>query len=354
MPERLQSLQEQLKKRSLEAILITHPANRYYLSGFDGSNGVLLIGSEEALLFTDFRYLEQAEKQSPHFKICPWKAKLADALNPYIATAGWDSLAFEEEQVTYSLYRELKEALPLELIPQKGLVEELRAVKSSTEVDSLRRGAAIMDQAFEYLLNLAKPGMSEQEVALELEYYLRRQGSGGPLFRYIVASGERGSLPHGIASEKRLAPGELVTVDFTGTFDSYATDMTRTFALGEPGARAREIYETVRLAHREACQKIKPGMTGIEADALARDLIEQAGYGEYFGHGLGHGLGLEVHEQPTLSPRSEAALVPGMVVTIEPGIYIPGWGGVRIEDMVLITSGGAEPLTRCSRELVVI
>ena len=146
MPERLQSLQEQLKKRSLEAILITHPANRYYLSGFDGSNGVLLIGSEEALLFTDFRYLEQAEKQSPHFKICPWKAKLADALNPYIATAGWDSLAFEEEQVTYGLYRELKEALPLELIPQKGLVEELRAVKSSTEVDSLRRGAAIMDQ----------------------------------------------------------------------------------------------------------------------------------------------------------------------------------------------------------------
>lgn len=354
MPERLQSLQEQLKKRSLEAILVTHPANRYYLSGFDGSNGVLLIGQEEALLFTDFRYLEQAEKQSPYFKICPWKSKLGEALSPYMAAAGWDTLVFEEEQVTYSLYSELKETLPLELLPRKGLVEELRAVKSGAEVASLRRGAAVMDRAFEYLLNLAKPGMTEQEVALDLEYYLRRQGSEGALFRYIVASGERGSLPHGIASEKRLASGELVTVDFTGTFESYATDMTRTFALGEPGARAREIYETVRLAQQEARQKIKPGMTGVEADALARNLIKKAGYGEYFGHGLGHGLGLEVHERPTLSPRSETTLVPGMVVTIEPGIYIPGWGGVRIEDMVLITSGGAESLTGCPRELIVI
>lgn len=354
MAERLQRLQQQLKKRSLEAVLITHPANRFYLSGFDGSNGVLLIGPEEAFLFTDFRYLEQAEKQAPLFRVCPWKAKLSEALGPHIDAAGWSTLAFEEEQVTYSLYTELKEGLPLDLLPQKGLVEELRAVKSEAEAEILRRGAAIMDRAFEFLLNMVKPGMTEQEVALELEYYLRRQGSTETLFRYIVASGERGSLPHGIASGKRLQRGELVTIDFTGTFDAYATDITRTIALGEPGARAREIYETVRLAQQSAREKIKPGMTGIEADALARDPIKEAGFGEYFGHGLGHGLGLEVHEQPTLSPRSEATLAPGMVVTIEPGIYIPGWGGVRIEDMVLITPGGAESLTGCPRELIVI
>ncbi|MFY9543139.1 MAG: Xaa-Pro peptidase family protein [Dethiobacteria bacterium] len=354
MPERLKRLQQELKKRSLEAVLITHPANRFYISGFSGSNGILAIGAEEAFLFTDFRYLEQAEEQSPHFKICSWKGKLSEALQPVINAAGWKTLGFEEEHVTYSLYRELEEGLPLELLPLKGLVEELRVVKSEAEVESLRRGAAIMDRAFDFLINTIKPGMTEKELALELEYYLRRQGSEGILFSYIVASGERGSLPHGIASEKPLRSGELVTIDFTGTFDSYATDMTRTIALGEPGARAREVYEIVRLAQQAAREKIRPGMKGIEADALARELIKEAGFGEYFGHGLGHGLGLEVHEQPVLSPRSESILAPGMVVTIEPGVYIPSWGGVRIEDMVLITSGGAESLTESPRELIVI
>ncbi|NMD43727.1 MAG: M24 family metallopeptidase, partial [Firmicutes bacterium] len=160
--------------------------------------------------------------------------------------------------------------------------------------------------------------------------------------------------PHGIASNKPLNSGELVTVDFTGTFDDYATDMTRTFALGEPGARAREIYEIVRQAQEKARERIRPGMSGSEADALARSLIEEAGYGEHFGHGLGHGVGLEVHERPVLSPRGEETLLPGMVVTIEPGIYLPGEGGVRIEDMVLLTAEGAESLTRCSRELIII
>lgn len=354
MSERLTRLQEKMKQRSLEAVLITHPLNRQYISGFDGSNGVLLIGAEEALLFTDFRYKEQAARQAPRFQICPWKAHLGDALKPYLEAAGYRSLHFEEEQVTYSLYRSLKKALPLELIPQQGLVEDLRVVKSSSEIAALRRGAAIMDQAFDFMLDKARPGMTEQALALELEFYLRRQGSTGTLFAYIVASGRRGSLPHGIASNKPLNSGELVTVDFTGTFDDYATDMTRTFALGEPGARAREIYEIVRQAQEKARERIRPGMSGSEADALARSLIEEAGYGEHFGHGLGHGVGLEVHERPVLSPRGEETLLPGMVVTIEPGIYLPGEGGVRIEDMVLLTAEGAESLTRCSRELIII
>ncbi|NLA25763.1 MAG: aminopeptidase P family protein [Firmicutes bacterium] len=354
MQLRLQRLQEQLNIRSLEALLITQQANRFYLSGFSGSQGVLLISPEEALLFTDFRYSEQAEKEAPLFRICPWNARLSEALAPHIKEGGWSELAFEEEQVTCSLYRELQEGLPLHLLPTKGIVEELRAVKSESEVEKLRRGAAIMDQAFDFLLHLVKPGITEQEVALELEFFLRRLGSTETLFRYIVASGVRGSLPHGVASDKIIEPGELITVDFTGTFDSYATDMTRTIALGEPGFRAREIYETVRLAQQLAREKIRPGMTSVEADALARDPIREAGFDSYFGHGLGHGLGLEVHEQPRLSPRGKGTLQPGMVVTIEPGIYIPGWGGVRIEDMVLITPGGSETLTQCPRELIVI
>ncbi len=354
MAKRLHKLQEEMKQRSMEALLVTHPVNRRYLSGFDGSNGVLLIGAEEALLFTDFRYREQAAGQAPQFTLAPWKAQLGEMLKPYLEASAYRSLHFEEEQVTYRLYRNLQEALSLELIPQRGLVEELRAVKSGAEVAALRRGAAIMDQAFEVLLNLARPGLTEREVALELEFYLRRRGSTETKFNYIVASGERGSLPHGIASEKQLRAGELVTVDFTGTFDGYATDMTRTFALGEPGPRAREIYEIVRRAQQEAREKIRAGLKGREADALARRPIEEAGYGAQFGHGLGHGVGLEVHERPVLGPLSEETLLPGMVVTVEPGIYLPGEGGVRIEDMVLLTEGGAESLTRCPRELITI
>ena len=354
MKERLHKLRQEMKKRSLEAFLVTDPVNRRYLSGFDGSHGILLIGDAEAFLCTDFRYLEQAEKQAPHFTILPWKSKLGDLLKSVVEEADWSVLAFEEEQVTYSLYRQLQTALPAELKPQKGLVEDLRAVKTDDEINRLEKGAAMMDRAFEYILGLAEPGMTEQELSLELEYYLRRRGSTETLFKYIVASGTRGSLPHGIASEKKMGRGELVTVDFTGTFEGYATDMTRTFALGEPEKRALEIYEIVRLAQQEAREKMGPGLTGREADALARGVIEDAGYGEHFGHGLGHGLGLEVHERPTLSPRGEETLAPGMVVTIEPGIYIPGWGGVRIEDMVVITPEGARSLTRYPRKLIVI
>ena len=354
MKERLQKLQQEMDKRSLEALLVTHPVNRRYLSGFDGSHGVLLIGAGEAYLLTDFRYLEQAAEQAPHFQLLPWKTKLGALLKPLVEQAGWSSLCFEEEQLTYSLYRHLEEALPVELKPQKGLVEDLRVLKSEAEIESLAAGAAVMDQAFDFILEQAAPGMTERELALELEFYLRRRGSTETLFKYIVASGERGSLPHGVASDKKMESGELVTVDFTGTFGGYTTDMTRTFALGKPESRAREIYEIVRLAQERAREAVGPAMTGSEADALARSVIEEAGYGEYFGHGTGHGLGLEVHERPTLSPRGAETLLPGMAVTIEPGIYIPGWGGVRIEDMVIITSRGARSLTRCTRELIVI
>ena len=354
MQERLERLQERLRERSLESILITHPANRQYISGFDGSSGVLLAGCEGAYLVTDFRYEAQAGEQAPYCRVRRWQEDLPKSLAPILAETGWRRLGFEQKHLTYALYRELSAGLAVEPVPVDDLVEELRMVKDETEAALLRRGAACLDRGFAHILSYIKPGLSEQAVSLELEFYLRRLGAEGTSFRFIVASGERGAMPHGVASPKELAPGDLVTMDFGAVFDAYATDMTRTVCLGEPDRRQREVYEVVRQAQQAAAAGIRPGLTGKEADALARDMIAAAGFGEYFGHGLGHGVGLETHEQPVLSPRGEVILSPGMVVTVEPGIYIPGWGGVRIEDMVLVTATGAEILTRATRELIII
>ncbi len=354
MNDRLRQLQEKLAAEDIDALLVTQPANRRYLSGFDGTSGVLLVGREKAFLVTDFRYLEQAEKQAPHCKLCPWKDDLPKSLAPLVEAERWQKIGFEEKHLTCAAYRELAAGISTELVGRDGLVEDLRLIKSESELAILRRGAACLDRAFEHICKFIRPGLTEQAVSLELEYRLRCLGAEGISFRYIVASGERGAMPHGVASPKTLSAGELVTMDFGAVFDGYNTDMTRTVALGEPDARQRQIYETVRAAQQKALLGIKPGMTGKEADALAREPIKEAGFGEYFGHGLGHGVGLDYHEQPVLSPRSETILAPGMVVTVEPGIYIPGWGGVRIEEMVLITAQGAEMLTLSTRELAVI
>jgi len=354
LKERVQRLQEKLQQHNLQALLVSHPANRQYLSGFDGSSGVLLVEREQCFLFTDFRYREQAERQAPHCCLAPWKNNLPQSLAPVLAETGVTRLGFEEKHLTYGLYRELSQKLKAELVPVDGLVEEQRVVKDSSEIGILKRGAACLDQAFQHIIKFIKPGQSEQEIALELEFYLRRMGATETLFRYIVASGERGAMPHGVASEKKVARGELLTIDFGAVFSGYTTDMTRTVCLGEPDPRQVEIYNTVKEAQQRAAAALRPGMTGHEADAVAREIIKEAGYEKEFGHGLGHGVGLETHELPRLSPQSETVLQPGMVVTVEPGIYIPGWGGVRIEDMMLITETGAEAMTRSTRELISI
>ncbi|MEW5785657.1 MAG: Xaa-Pro peptidase family protein [Bacillota bacterium] len=354
MIERLRRLQEKIQEHALEAVLITQPFNRQYLSGFDGTNGVLLVGWEQAFLITDFRYREQAAQQAPHCEIRGWQDELPQSLAPILAETGWQQVGFEQKQVTYALFQDLSKVLTVELVPTENLVEEMRMIKDQGELAVLRRGASCLDQAFTHILNCLKPGLTEQAVALELEIYLRRLGASAAAFEYIIASGERGALPHGSASAKALARGELVTMDFGAVFDGYATDMTRTVCLGEPDGRQRQVYEIVRRAQDEAVRRIRPGMTGREADAPARTIIEESGFGEQFGHGLGHGVGLETHEQPTLSPRGEIVLSPGMIVTVEPGVYIPGWGGVRIEDMVLITGEGTERLTLCSRDLITV
>jgi len=351
--QRLQKIREQLQQKELPALLVTHPANRRYISGFDGSSGVLLITVNQSYLITDSRYLEQARDQAPQFTIISWdQENLARSLSPLLGENGINLLGFEEKHLTFSAYQKLSSSLEAELIPGGGLVEQLRAIKDSQEIDLLRRGAAMMDEAFNFILTFIKPGLTEQQVSLELEYYLRSKGALGIPFPYIVASGLRGALPHGVASNKVLQAGELVTIDFGAVWDGYATDMTRTISLGKPNQRQREVYQIVREAQQRAREGITAGLSCCQADALARNPIKEAGLGDYFGHGLGHGVGLEVHELPVLSWRSEELLQPGMVVTVEPGVYIPGWGGVRIEDMVLLGEDGAEQLTDSRRELI--
>jgi len=352
--ERLEMLRKAISEAEVDALLVTHPVNRRYLSGFDGSSGLLLISGKDAYLVTDFRYLEQAEKQAEAFTIIRRQDDLYPGLAEIITQNGWRTIGFEAKELTYDSYREMEEKLKNQWVPLTDTVEKLRMVKNAAELAVLEKGAAQLDQAFFHLLSLIRPGMSERQLALELEIYLLRAGAEERSFKFIVASGPRGALPHGAASEKVMAAGEMVTIDFGAVFDGYATDMTRTVCLGQPDQRQSEIYELVKAAQAAAAAAVGPKKKTKEIDSVARDIIDKAGYGEYFGHGLGHGIGLETHEAPTLNRRSETVLEPGMVVTIEPGVYLPGQGGVRIEDMVQVTIEGVRSMTTSTRELITI
>ena len=352
LAERLDKIRKLIEEESIDALVISSINNRRYLSGFRGTAGVLLVSAEKALLVTDFRYVNQAEEQAPHFEVIRWHDDLYKSVAPLVEENGWGKLGFEAGQVVYTALEEMKEKLPAEMVPVKETAEKLRIIKDVDEVSIMRIGAEVLDRAFTMIINTAKPGITERELALELEMFLLKEGAEEKSFRFIVASGQRGAMPHGMATEKEMKDGELVTIDFGGIFDGYATDMTRTIALGKISEQQKEIYDIVYKAQHEASAAVKPGLPVNEVDAVARNIIKDAGYGEYFGHGLGHGVGLEVHEQPTLNHLKTTELEPGMVVTIEPGIYLPGQGGVRIEDMVVVTEKGAESLTKSPRELI--
>ncbi len=352
MLKRLEKVQEQLEENRVDAALITNPVNRFYLSGFTGSAGVLLISPGRAYLVTDFRYTEQAAAQAPHYEVRPWKDDLYQCLAPLVWENRWGKIGFESGHVVYSVFREMEEKLPAKLKPLDGLVEKQRMIKDSDEIDIMRRGAKLLDSAYEYALAAARPGLTEKELALDLEMFLLKEGAEKTAFTFIVASGTRGALPHGTATEKVISEGDMVTLDFGAVYERYATDMTRTFALGSKDQRLREIYDIVYRAQRKASAAVKPGLICSEVDAVARDLITEAGYGDNFGHGLGHGVGLETHEKPVLNHRSKTVLEAGMVITVEPGIYLPGLGGVRIEDMLVVTEDGAETLTGSPRNFI--
>jgi Xaa-Pro aminopeptidase len=347
MNVRLDKLRQKLIEEELDAILITQPQNRRYLSGFTGSAGVLLISAEQAILATDFRYYEQVAKQAPDFELARVGYEFTKVLPDLVVQVGAKRVGFEAVHLPYAQYQEWDEvAEGFELAPTKELVEELRAVKDEGELEVIRRAVALADEAMTYVLDVMEPGMTERAVAWEIETYMRTHGADKVAFDLIVAGGPSGAMPHARPSEAPIRAGEPIVMDIGAQTEGYHSDLTRTACLGAPDDRFREIYDIVLQAQLAAEEGIRAGMTGQEADALARSVIEEAGYGEYFGHGLGHGVGLAVHEKPRLSKLSEEeVLQPGMVVTIEPGIYLPGWGGVRIEDIAVVGEDGVEVLT---------
>ncbi|MGI6309012.1 MAG: M24 family metallopeptidase [Dethiobacteria bacterium] len=345
---------QKMVEKNLEAILVTHRPNIFYLSGFSGSSGFLLLTGQEALLYTDFRYLQQAREEAPSFEIVPVEGGIDySKVAKFVSQKGFKKLALEEAHLTLREYRMLQKAVPgVEPFPLYNFFEGIRAKKEEAEVELIARAARIADDAWRNVFPLLKPGISEREVADELEFQMRKQGAEKLAFEIIVASGERSALPHGVASSKIIGAGELVTVDFGAVYGGYCSDMSRTFIFGEPTAKQSEIYTLVLAAQEMALQAIKAGQKCADVDIMVRQYFQQQGYGAYFGHGLGHGVGLEIHELPTLAPRGQGILQESMVFTVEPGIYIEKWGGVRIEDLVVLRPDGVQILTNSDKRFV--
>ena len=351
MKKRIGKIQKARKKKELEAFLVDSDVNRYYCTGFRATAGHVLFTPDNCYLLVDFRYYEQAQKMVDGYQVLEYKEDFVDTLKNLLEEEGIDELGFESTAISYQKYEKYNDKLSPQLVPVKGLIEELRLIKEKEEIESIKKAVEIADSAFEHILHYIKPGLREDEIALELEYYMKKNGGEKNSFDFIVASGKRSSLPHGLAGDRKLKKGDLVILDFGTKWEGYCSDITRTVILGSAGKKQEEIYNLVLEAQKCLRQEICPGITGKEADALARDIIETAGYGDYFGHGSGHGLGLRVHEGPRLSHKSDRVLEPGMVVTAEPGVYIPDFGGVRIEDNLVITTDGCEVLSSSPRKL---
>ena len=351
---RLQKLRHALAEKGSQAILISQPENRYYLSGFDGSAGFLLVTQKVAILATDFRYLEQAKTQAPDYEILRITGNMADWLPKLVTELELRNLSFEAEHLTFALHRQLNDILDktnpqLKLVPVAALVESLRAIKEVEEIEFITRAVELADAAYAYVEAIIQTGMTEKEVAWEIEKALREKGSETIPFNIIVASGPNSTLPHAKPASRVIGSGEPVVIDIGARIGGYCSDLSRTICLGKQDDTFNKVYDTVLKAQLAAIDSVKGGMTGEEADAVARTIIQEAGYGEAFGHGLGHGVGLAAHEQPSLAPNSSEPLVDGMIFTIEPGIYLPGWGGVRIEDIVLMEKGKARVLSQARR-----
>ncbi|MGI8316174.1 M24 family metallopeptidase [Halobacillus mangrovi] len=351
---KLESLRKAIMTEELDGLLIMSPKNRRYISGFTGSSAALLITNKEAKLVTDFRYTGQAAEQAKEFEVIEHKNPMHKEISNQVEKLGLKRIGFEKNHVTYNTYEQYNDELSAELVPTAGLVEKLRLIKTDEEISILKDAIKIADDAFEHILGYIKPGIKEIDVSNELEFFMRKQGATSSSFDIIVASGYRSALPHGVASEKEIQAGELVTLDFGALYKGYCSDITRTVAVGEISDELRNIYNTVLEAQLKGMEGLKAGITGIEADALTRDYIKEKGYGEYFGHSTGHGIGLDVHEGPGLSFRSDQRLEEGMVVTVEPGIYVPNVGGCRIEDDALITKEGNERLSTSTKELITL
>ena len=340
-----------------EGFIVTSPAARQYLTGFKSSAGTLLITEKKGYLFIDSRYFEKATATIKHLDVILAK-NTTEQISQTAKESNLTLLYTEISSITVAEHKALSKAVaPIELSLDGKIdtfLSDLRSIKDSSEINFIKQAQEITDTAFLHILDFIKAGKTENEIALELEFFMRKQGSEGVAFDTIAVSGKNSSLPHGVPTDKPVETGDFITMDFGANIGGYCSDMTRTVAVGFVNDKQKAVYNTVLEAQKSGLSTIKAGLTGAEVDGAARNIINNKGYGKYFGHALGHSLGLEVHEAPACSPKSKSVLKSGMLMTVEPGIYIPESFGVRIEDMVLITDDGAENLTHSQKELIIL
>jgi Xaa-Pro aminopeptidase len=353
-PARIAAVRRALAEENLAGLLVTNLINLGWLTGFTGSNGFALVTQTDAVFATDSRYTEQAAQQCPDFRQEKLATSAPDEITGLLGKMGVPKIGFEADHLTVRQLEVYTEKLPagVELASTNGVVGALRMIKDADEIARTEAAVEVADRAWEHILPFIKPGAVERDVMLDLEWFVRRDCEAEMAFDVIVASGPRSALPHGRAADRTMQQGDLVTLDFGAKLNDYHSDITRTVVLGGPNDEQRKVYGVVRDALYRTIDAIKPGGNGKEIDAVGRSVIQDAGYGDYFGHGVGHGLGRSVHDHMAFSVRSEVTIQENMIVTVEPGIYIPGWGGVRIEHDVVVTATGARILDRSSTELL--
>lgn len=341
---------------AFDAILISDRSNIRYLSGFTGTFAYLVVSRDKAFILTDSRYTMQAQQQSAHFSLVKLERYTPPmSIAKLCESEGWSVLAFERDDLSFTFYDRLKSCFGrANLIPMEKAVEQFRAVKDAEEISLLRQAEHIGDAAFAHVLEILHPGMTEKEAAFELELAMRRGGASGLSFDTIVASGARSALPHGVASDKKIEQGDLVVFDFGCVYEGYCSDMTRTVGIGSLSDAQKDLYALVLKAQTAALEKARAGVIGEDMQALAQDIFDEAGFGSYFGHGLGHSVGLDIHEEPRFSRNVKEALPAGTVISVEPGLYVPDIGGVRIEDLIVLTEDGCDNLTTSPKDLLIV
>ncbi len=349
---RLEAVRALMSEHQLDAIVVTKYVNLHYFSGFRGDDTTLVISRDEAMLITDNRYTEQAVQQAPLFTIVEQENGLLAKTAECVKKTGAKKVGFEGNALIYDDFVTLTKLLDGCEFTTAVLLDDLRQIKDEEEIANIRKACAIADIGFKDILTYVRPGMTEVQVAAHLENCMRENGSEGPSFTTIMASGIRGVLPHGIATDKVIAEGEFLTMDYGAIYAGYDSDITRTICIGHADEKQRRIYGAVLESQKLALTKIKPGVSGKSVHMAVQENLARYDLKQYFGHGLGHSLGLEIHENPRMSLKREDILQENMLITDEPGVYIPGWGGLRIEDTVLVTEDGCEPLTKADKELI--
>lgn len=350
---KLAQLRKRFETLGIDGMLITNAYNRRYLTGFTGTFGIVLISKDEAKFVTDFRYMEQAAKQVKGYEIVENRDTLGEVAKQ-LSKMKITKLGFEQDNVSFRQFNELNNAVEIECVPVSGLTERLRMVKTNEEIEKIKTAVAISDQAFNKILDFVRPGVNEMDINNQLEAYMRQEGAKSSSFDAIIASGFRSALPHGTATNKVVNKGDMLTLDFGAYYEGYCSDMTRTISVGEPKEKLKEIYDIVLEALNKGIQEIKNNVSCKQVDEVVRDFITSKGYEKNFGHGTGHGIGLEIHEAPNFSQKSDEHIETGMVMTVEPGIYLKGIGGVRIEDDVLVTEDGYDILTQSPKDLIIV